>query len=331
MLNFEELKDIIINNHSFLLTTHVNPDADAIGSCMALYRILRHWDKRVTILNYSQTPNYLAFLDEENVINTFDPLMHSKQFDKHDVIIALDFNRADRIVKMEPLLRASKSLKVCIDHHLNPESIFDYYYCEPEYCATGHIIYDFIKQTNITPWNYKIALPLYAAIMTDTGSFRYERTTPEVHIIAAHLIKLGVVPIDIQDKIFNSNSIGKFQLMGKALSTLKLYGKKNQLSTMMLMKKDFDDAMAEENDTEGFVNLLIAINGVKMGMFFIEVKEGFKVSLRSKYDVDCSAFASKFGGGGHKFASGIRIRNESLDDRMPSMIKEAIKFISSGE
>jgi bifunctional oligoribonuclease and PAP phosphatase NrnA len=236
MIDFELLKKIISDNDSFLITTHVNPDADALGSEIALYLIIKELGKKASIVNYSETPYNLLFLDKYNAIETYNEGKHNPVIKSVDVIIAVDFNKSDRTVKMKPALDKSTALKICIDHHLDPENFADQYFLDINYSASGEIIYDFIKKTNIVNMTYELAYPLYAAIMTDTGSFRFERTTEGLHLIAAEMLNLGVVPGEVYDKIYDQCRISKFKLLGLSLNTLKLFGEKKNVSYMILTR-----------------------------------------------------------------------------------------------
>jgi len=209
MIDFEKLKNIILNNSSFLLTTHVNPDADAIGSEIAFYHILKKLGKKVFIFNHSSTPYNLEFFNKNNIIQKYDEEFHKNIFNEVDVLVALDFNRADRTVSMENSFRKSEKLKICIDHHQDPENFVDYSFIDTDYCATGHIIYDFIKKTKIVDVDIEIAEAIYASIMTDTGSFRFDRTTSAVHKIIAELLSIGVNPEEVYDKLYDHSLISK--------------------------------------------------------------------------------------------------------------------------
>jgi phosphoesterase RecJ-like protein len=320
MSQYTALLDAFNKNKSFLFTTHVNPDADAIGSEMALYYVLKRLGKEIKIVNFSATPDFLEFLDPSGIIEKFDPNLHSNYFLNCDVVVALDFNRADRTVTMSPLFQQREGIKMCIDHHLEPELIFDPIFDDPTFAATCHIVYDFIMKTGIVELDYEIAVPIYAGISTDTGSFKYDRTTPELHRIAAHLLELGVVPIEINDLIFGQDSLSKFTLLGRALSSLTLYGDDRRFAVMTLDQNDFIVANAEEPDTEGFINLCMTIKNVKIAAIFIDLKEGFKVSLRSKRDFSARDMAARFGGGGHRQAAGIRIRDFTLEQKKDEII-----------
>ena len=240
MLNFEKLKRIILQNNSFLLTTHVNPDADAIGSEIAFYRLLKKLNKEVVIYNHSQTPYNLEFLDSEKVIRKFVPETDNSVLNKIDVLAALDCNRLDRLVSMREVFKNSNKFKICIDHHQDAENFVNEPFIGLDYSATGEIIYDFIGKTNIVQMDHQIAYPIYASIMTDTGSFRFERTTADLHRIIAELLEHNVNPGEVYDKIYDQSKFSKIKLLGKALSSLTLTSD-NQIGYMILTKQDFNE------------------------------------------------------------------------------------------
>jgi phosphoesterase RecJ-like protein len=327
-MDFNILKKIIDENNSFLLTTHVNPDADAIGSEIALYNILKRLGKDVLIINHSVTPYNLTFLDKDNIIKKFD-LERDKNFlDDADVLVALDFNRANRLVSMEKTFLKSDSVKVCIDHHQEAENIFNYYFSSDEFAATGQILFDFIKETKITQLDYELAYPIYAAIMTDTGSFRFPRTTPQLHRVIAELLKCGFEPEDVYDKVYDQSKISKVRLLGRTLDTLKLAGE-NKIGYMFISQDTFNELDAIESDTEGFVNYTLSVENIILGILFIELKKGFKVSFRSKGTLPVNQLAAQFGGGGHTNAAGARFLKSKMNDEMQNIILAAEEFLNN--
>ncbi len=315
MVNFQKLKNIILSNNSFLITTHVNPDADAIGSEIAFYQILKALGKKSYIINHSETPYNLKFLDVDNVIRQFNLDDHSELFNKVDVLVALDFNRNSRTVSMQKSFRESKAIKICIDHHQDPEKFVDYEFIDTDYSATGEIIFNLITETKIVPLTKEIAEPIYAAIMTDTGSFRFERTTAKLHRKIATLLETGINPTEIYDKIYDQSKFSKIKLLGKALNSIQLLAE-GRIAFMIITQKDFDETGAIESDTENFVNYNLSIENVVLGLLFIELKNGFKVSFRSKGKIAVNKLASEFGGGGHTNAAGARFFNQKLTDEM---------------
>ncbi len=192
-------------------------------------------------------------------------LLHNSYFDSSDILTALDFNRLDRMVSMRKAFSDSKQLKICIDHHQDPEDFVNYQFIDINYSATGHILYDFIKSTDIVKINKEIAAPLYAAIMTDTGSFRFERTTADLHRIIADLLETGINPTEIYDQLYDESKLSKIKLLGRCLNSLQLITE-NQIGYMIITQKDFSELGALESDTENFVNFILSIQGVKIGM-----------------------------------------------------------------
>jgi len=326
MIDFEKLKNIILNNSSFLLTTHVNPDADAIGSEIAFYYLLKKLGKNVFIINHSSIPYNMEFFNKGNIIQTFNEDLHKNIFNEVDVLVALDFNRADRTVRMENGFRESNKLKICIDHHQDPENFVDHFFIDTEYCATGQIIFDFIKQTKIVELNLEIADAIYAAIMTDTGSFRFERTTSEVHKIIAELLEIGVNPEQIYDKLYDQSKFSKVRLLGRALNSIQLEAD-GKIGYMIITQKDFDELNAIESDTENFVNYNLSIENVVVGILFIELKNGFKVSFRSKGSIPVNKLANEFDGGGHINAAGARFFTNNMKELIPVIISKASVYL----
>ena len=329
MMDFKKLADLITDkkNKSFLLTSHVNPDADAIGSEIAFYFLLKELGKKIKIINHSEIPYNLEFLDADSVIETYDEEKHKNIFNEVDVLVALDFNRSDRMVRMTRSFNDSNKLKICIDHHQEPEKFADHFFVDTDYSATGEIIYDFIIKTGIVKLNYEIAFPVYAAIMTDTGSFRFERTSPKIHNIAAHLLEIGVNPGDVYDKIYDQSKFSKIRLLGKALDSMKLQGKEEKIAYMILTQDDFKNTQAVESDTDGFVNFTLSIENVVLGLLFLELKQGFKVSFRSKGEIAANKLAAEYGGGGHVNAAGARMFNGNLKESIPQILRSAEKYL----
>ena len=326
MADFSVLKNIIEGHNSFVLSTHVNPDADGIGSEMAFYFILKKLGKRVHVINHSAIPYNLEFMDLEKVIEKFDEQKHTELIENSDVFILLDLNHAGRIVRMENSFRDFKGIKVCIDHHQDPEDSFNYVLGGTNYCATSEIIYDFVAKTKIVEIDFPIAYQLYAGIMTDTGSFRFERTTPHVHQITAELLAKGVDPTEVYEKVYNQFRYGRVKLMGEALESIKLDSSK-QIAYMVVKREALDRNSSTEDDVDGFVNYCLTVQGVKIGILFFELKDGIKISFRSKGEITVNKLAAEFGGGGHINASGARLFHVSLNEMTDKVLVSAQKYL----
>ncbi len=329
MLNFNLLDKILVENNSFIITTHVNPDADAIGAELAFYRMLKIIKKEVKIINYSSTPYNLEFLDTDKIIEKYCLEIHKDLINSYDVILTLDMNSIKRTVKMADLILNSNIKKVCIDHHQNPEEFADYYFVDTQASATCEIIFDFLFSFYPDLITKDIAIPLYAGIMTDTGSFRFSRTTPKLHRDVAFLIEKGADPFDIYDKIYDQSKFSKVKLLGKALNTIELIYN-GKIGFMTITQDDFNVTQAIESDTDNFVNFILSIEGVLFGILFIELPNGFKASFRSKGEIPADLVAKNFGGGGHRNASGARFYNQKLDKNIiDQILNYSINFLQS--
>lgn len=327
MNQFDRLKKIIEDNNNFLITSHVNPDADAICSELALYLILKKLGKQARIVNHSFTPYNLEFLDEGNVIERYDEKKHENIFNDADVMMILDLNQANRVVRMENGLRTFSKIKVCIDHHQDPENFPDLFVGGSEYSATGEVLYDFINYTEIVKLDFSIAYQIYTAIMTDTGSFRYERTSSKIHRIIAELLEYGINPTEIYNRVYDQFHFSRVKLLGEALNSIELDSTK-KIAIMTLPNEVQQKHNAVEADVDGFVNFCLSIQSVSIGILMYELKDGVKVSFRSKDSIPVNKLASEFGGGGHSNASGARFFNVKINDIKNQIVSVAQKYIT---
>ncbi|MEN8192990.1 MAG: bifunctional oligoribonuclease/PAP phosphatase NrnA [Bacteroidota bacterium] len=326
MNSFNLINDIIQNNNKFVITTHVNPDGDAIGSELALARYLEKLGKEVRIINHSPTPQFLLFLLGNNEeIELFDSSKHAELISSSDVIFSLDLNQLSRAGSMEEELRTSKAKKVCIDHHEFPEEFADVMLIDTNKSSTGEIIYNFLINSNFQI-DYDVALPLYVAIITDTGSFRFDRTTPDVHRLTAQLLETGIDPKFVYREVYEQGTANRIQLLGIALSSLTI-ADEGKISYMVISKSDLTKTETDEEDVEGFVNYNLTIKGVEVGIFFFEMDDVVKVSFRSVKKVPVNELAKRFNGGGHFHAAGARIHGLELKSAIEKVLNEANKFV----
>ncbi|MCX7878474.1 MAG: bifunctional oligoribonuclease/PAP phosphatase NrnA [Ignavibacteria bacterium] len=323
---YSDLISLINNNQRFILTTHVNPDGDALGSEIAFLEYLERIGKSVRIINYSETPYNFRFLDPDNRIEKFSEELHGSIFQTTDVFIILDTNDLTRLRTIGPHISGSKSKKVVIDHHLNTDlNNFDFVLSDTDAPATAEIIYRLFKNTKIEI-TYKMAVALYTAIMTDTGSFRFDRTNPETHRISAELIQMGVKPFEVYSEVYNRATPGKLHLLGRFLNKIRLeYNEK--LAYSYITQDDFLATNTDEYAVDGLSAHLMSLETVVLGIVFTETKTGIKVSFRSKGDIYCNELAKIFGGGGHKNASGTFVNNGNLNELISNIILNSEKFI----
>ncbi len=207
----------------------------------------------------------------------------------------------------------------------------DYYLVDTTASSTGEILYKLLSQDKEIVWTPEIAECLYVAIMTDTGNFRFERTDGEVHRIVADLIDYGVDPVKLYNEVYNKIPFRAAKLMGIGYSRLESYYD-GKLVLMPIYHKDFVETNSEEEDTEGFVESLLSIDGVVMSILMMEIVERneIRVSIRSKGDFSARNLALQFGGGGHINAAGCRFHNSDFQEIKQKIIEKAKAILTNG-
>lgn len=303
---FQKILNLISQSKNIVLTTHLIPDGDALGCELAFYHYLKAKGKKVSIINHSPTPDNYKFLDPRKIIKLFreNIEVNKKLIEKADLIFLLDTNEYNRTKGLSEYLIKAKGKKICIDHHLgNSGKFFDIYLSDTDVPATAVILYKFIKYDNEKYITKPIAVNLYAGIMTDTGSFRFPRTTAETFEISAELIKKGADPVAIYEETYNKLKKGKIKLLGKFIESLTFHNN-NSLAVGAITQEDLKKYSAEVHDIEGFSTIIMSIDGIKMGIVIVEMKNDIKCSFRSKGNINVRNFAKYFGGGGHKNAAG---------------------------
>jgi phosphoesterase RecJ-like protein len=323
---YKEIDDLIKVSKDFILTSHVNPDGDSIGSELALYKYLIKEGKKAKIINYSATPYNYTFLDKNGIIEKFDEISHKDSIEKADVIFILDTNEYSRLRTMEPLVEASNAKKVCIDHHagINGNG-FDYFISDISSPSTGEILFRFFEKIAAVP-DKETAVALYTAIMTDTGSFRFPRTSAETHRITAKLIELGANPSEIYSEVYNRSTPGRLKLLARFLTNAET-AYSGMLVYSYLGKNDFTETGTDEMDTDGFSANLMNVETVRISITILETERGIKLSFRSVSGININPFAKEFGGGGHENAAGAFIPGGNFENVKNEVIEKAKNYL----
>jgi phosphoesterase RecJ-like protein len=326
----DAILSLLLRHERFVITTHVRPDGDAIGSQVALGRFLRKLDKEVALLNSDPPPDNLGWLPGIEQVETFEGAPdHLKQIAGADVLIVVDTNALHRVGKLADPVKNSGALKVLIDHHTEPEDWFDVTYARDTASSTGELIYEIIAAHDPDAVDEPIATALYAAILTDTGSFRYSSVTPAVHRIAAELMDRGnLLPEVIYTHLYDTKSLQGLRLLSRSLDTLQLRYD-GVVGYMVVSRRMMKETDASSDDTEGFVSYVHSIDGVRVALLFTETVSGTKISFRSKGDMHVNAWAQAFGGGGHRNASGAYVR-EPLEDVIEQVLTAAPEYLDLG-
>jgi phosphoesterase RecJ-like protein len=307
-----------------IITTHHRPDGDAMGSSLALYNYLLRKGHKPVVITPSAYPGFLTWLPgNENVIN-YEAFTEScnERIKNADLIFCLDFNWLNRVEKMEDKLRTSKAKKVLIDHHLDPEKVYDVSFSYTDACSTCELIYDFIIAMNDKSLiNKTIAECIYCGIMTDTNSFRFSSMKSRTHLIIADLMDAGAENYRIHERVYDTSSESKLKLLGYALFERLVVLKEFNTAYIALSEQELNRFNYQVGDTEGFVNYALSIQGIQLAVFFAERDGGIKISLRSKNEFSVQELSLKyFNGGGHKNASG-GFSSDSLESTVRKFVE----------
>lgn len=304
--DWSQVQKVISDHSSFVLTTHINPDGDGLGSEIALAEYLRSMGKQVTILNKSPiAPNY-RFLDRDREIITYDVNEHRDLLEQAEAYFILDISDWGRMKEIGTFLKSTTKPKICIDHHHCPYQFTEMDFIDEKVSSTGELVYELLIALN-AKFTTRIAEAIYTCILTDTGSFRFSNTTPRAHQIVSRLVELGVNSRQVYQEVYEQNSPAKMKLLGHILKSLKFESDGN-LAWFNITQKMLKQTGANSWDTEGFADFPRSIQGVEVSLMFTELDENrTKVSFRSKGKIVVNTVAMKLGGGGHEFASGAML------------------------
>ncbi|MDA0660977.1 MAG: DHH family phosphoesterase [Planctomycetota bacterium] len=310
---------------SVLITSHVRPDCDALGSELGMARVLEKMGKRVCIVNSDITPPNLQFIDPDKRILSVvdcDGLTLRNDF---DAMLIVDTSAWVQLGAMADVFRETRAKKFVLDHHQSSDDLQAIVFRDVTAEATGCLVVQAAAAWDI-PLDPIAATPLFAAVATDTGWFRFPSAQSPTYEVAAQLIRAGASPSDIYANLYERDTVGRLKLRGVVLSRAKteLNG---QLIHTYIKKDDFSETGAVPSDTEDLINLTLAVQGTRFGLIFVEqISRGVKVSFRSRCVLDCSQLAAEFGGGGHKAAAGAFIESdlESARRQVLARVRQAM-------
>lgn len=318
MSSITALQAKLVPGQKAVITTHFNPDSDAIGSSLAWQQYLTLKGIHAQVIVPSAVAQNLQWMPGASAILNAENPSHKAQvgplIEKADWIFCLDFSGLQRLHQLSSLVKNARGIKVVIDHHLDPEDFADYYYHRTIAASTCELIYDLIVEWEDEKLiSHEMGTCLYSGIMTDTGSFRHPNTTAHVHEVVAKLIKLGVNTNAIHRKIFDSASIDRLKFLGHILANRLEYLTEFHLAIMWITEEDLVQFNSQAGDTEGIVNYGLQISGAIWSILMIARPDGIKFSFRSIEPFAVNTFAATyFEGGGHKNASGGRFSGGSL-------------------
>ncbi|MFD2873141.1 bifunctional oligoribonuclease/PAP phosphatase NrnA [Mucilaginibacter ximonensis] len=309
MLDTAALKDLLAHPKKIVITTHHKPDGDAMGSSLGLYNYLIQQGHHTTVITPTDYPDFLSWMpgNPEVIIYNEKTEQADVLIEDADIVFCLDFNNLSRINEMGEKVRKSKSYKIMIDHHLEPEDFDDFRHWDINACAAAQLVYSFIVDVldNKKLINKDVATCLYTGIMTDSGSFRLPNTTSAVHRVVADLIDAGAVNYRIHELVYNSASENRLRFLGHCLLNCLEVLPEFNTAIIVVSKQDLEKYHVNTGDTEGVVNYALSMASIRLAAFIVERKDQVKLSLRSKGDFPANEICKLyFSGGGHRNAAG---------------------------
>lgn len=304
--------EIVGASERFVLTTHVRPDCDALGSQLALAGILEALGKQVLCCNAFDVPPGYRFLDTEGRWRRLGIDVAPEDVAGYQVLIVLDTTAWAQLGTMGEVIRAFPGRRVVIDHHVSEDDLGAELFKDVGADATGRLVVQAADALGVE-LGPAIAQHAFVALATDTGWFRFSSARAETFRLAARLIDAGAVPDDLYRRLYEQETLGRLRLIGATLSAATTECDGRLIHSRML-REDFAASGALPSDSEDIINMLLGVAGTEVAVIFVELPGGgFKVSLRSRAELDCSELARRFGGGGHKKAAGALISGEFAD------------------
>jgi len=325
-LDWATLLEVLRNAQTFVLTSHVRPDCDALGSELGMLGILEAIGKDVRIVNAQATPANLKWIDPDHRLESLAEGVKKDDLVGRDVLIVLDTSAWAQLGAMGDVAKAMREKVLVIDHHVSEDDLSDRWFKDTSAEATARIVYEIGLRLKVS-LTERIATPLYAGLSTDTGGFRFPNVSGESFRVAARLVDAHANPTAIYRELFEQDSLARLHLVGRTLAGAQAsHGGRVIISTVR--QSDIKEVNAQPADTEDLVNLTLAVKGTEVAVILIEQPDGrIKTSFRSRCQVDCNALAARFGGGGHKAAAGAILPGpfETARDQVLAAVDEACR------
>ena len=323
-----EIFALLPEPRNVVITFHQKPDADAMGSALGLYNFLIRFNDNVTVISPTNWAGFLSWMPGAKKVLDFEIQNEKavKALEEAEWLFCLDFNVLSRTRNMEPVIQNLSCTKILIDHHQQPQTeAFDYGISDTSKSSTAEMVFDFIVNSGHSEKiNAEVSECLYAGVMTDTGSFRFNSTSADVHRMVAKLKERGLDHSKIHENLFDNFMEGRFRFFGNTLlNRMEIFYEYNT-ALIAIPQKDLIKYNVKTGDTEGLVNFPLSIKGIKLAAVIIDRGDERKSSFRSKGGFDVNTFARKyFNGGGHFNAAGGR-NTEPLDEVI-AKFKKAIR------
>lgn len=311
-MKYNEYKNIsaqLKEPQKIVLSAHASPDGDTIGSCLALYHYLVQFGHQVKVISPNVAPGFLQWLPsyEHLIIYDTDPLSVKKEIEAAELIFAVDYNAFHRTGKgMDSLLENASATKFLIDHHPNPDEVFDARISDTSASSTAELVFRFIEDLgHLEKINKDVAESLYVGLLTDTGSFSFSINSDKPYKMAAFLFNTGIDLQAINQRIYSAFTEGRLRLTGYAISEKLVVNNDYRYAYISLSKEELDRFNHQVGDTEGLVNYALGIENIVTAVLLTEKEGNIRVSFRSKGSFAVNRIAQEyFEGGGHRNAAG---------------------------
>jgi len=304
---WNEVVALIQQHNHFVLTTHVHPDGDGLGCEVALAALLKQLGKEVAVVNSDPMPETLEFLDPQGSFRVYHPDRDHATVANSEVIFVLDSSEGwNRLGKLGEVAQDSSAATVCLDHHPDDGDFADIAVIDTTAGATGELVFELIDHMG-SELTHDMAMALYVAIVTDTGSFRFGKTSPRTHRIVARLLEVGVMPHQIYSYLYEQRPLGHLHLQSQLLAQLTLaYG--GRLAWSKVTQEMLERYGVDRRDITHLVDLGLSVAGVEISVLFSETRNGrVQLNFRSKGRLAVNDVAQRLGGGGHPFAAGAQV------------------------
>jgi bifunctional oligoribonuclease and PAP phosphatase NrnA len=324
--NWGKIDSALKKSENIFISTHINPDGDALGSEIALFTFLEKKGKKCRIINHSVTPEIYKFLDSSGIIETFENGHLKNRPQKSDIVFFLDLGNTDRLGDIESFLLENPAYKIMIDHHLPTQIFGDIAVINSSADSTGSLVYDLLLTLDSSIIDEKIAFAIFTAIVTDTGYFTYSNTTSKTHLIVASLYKYGVNVQKIRKKIDNGQPFGRQKLLGMALNNLNM-ADNGSIAYSYITKDMFEKTGTLRENTDGIIDQIRIIKNIKVAVLLVEESvDSYKISFRSVGNTPVNKIAESLGGGGHPRAAGAYIKG-NLEDAIRTSVNAVEKYL----
>ncbi len=319
-IDWSPLSDLIATRDRFLVTTHVRPDGDALGSEVGMVGLLRQKGKDVRVVNASRTPPRYDFLDPTGTLfEHYGTKATPENLKDREVVIILDLSAWSQLGDVAEFVRGFEGPRIVVDHHVSQDDLGATYLKDTTAEATGTLVVRALHALGgtITP---EMATGLLTAIAMDTGWFRHPNTRPSTLTTAAELIGAGAKIEEIYRLLFERSTLGRLKMLGESLASLQT-DLDGRIAYATVTRDDFERTGAIPQDTEDLVDYTVSVDGVEVGLLFIEqARGGIKLSARSRKGLDCARLLAQFGGGGHKAAAGAMLP-DPLSEQVPRVLR----------